>query len=62
MPAATRAPDPRLALAETLRQEPADQRGLAQHARALATSQRTLSRLMATELGLSFPRWRAMLR
>ncbi|MET7878326.1 AraC family transcriptional regulator [Micromonospora profundi] len=55
--------DPRLvALAETLRQDPADQRGLTQHARALATSQRTLSRLMATELGLSFPRWRAMLR
>jgi len=55
--------DPRLAvLADTLRRTPGDQRDLAQHARALGTSQRTLSRLVAAELGMSFPRWRAMLR
>jgi AraC-like DNA-binding protein/quercetin dioxygenase-like cupin family protein len=55
--------DPRAALvAEALRDNPADQRGLAALARAADTSARTLSRLFVSETGGSFDRWRTGIR
>jgi len=55
--------DPRAALvAEALRDNPADQRGLAAIARATGTSARTLSRLFASQTGASFDRWRTGIR
>ena len=55
--------DPRLrTLASTLIHAPDDRRGLAEHARELGTSQRTLRRLIAAELGMSFPQWRTLVR
>ncbi len=55
--------DPRLvAVCELLHADCADQRTLAQLGAATGTSERTLSRLFAGELGMSFTRWRTQLR
>ncbi|MDN3565553.1 helix-turn-helix domain-containing protein [Paeniroseomonas aquatica] len=55
--------DPRLQrLAEALRAEPARDLGLEDWARHCGASPRTLTRLFRAETGMSFGRWRQMLR
>ncbi|WP_028922353.1 helix-turn-helix domain-containing protein [Pseudonocardia acaciae] len=55
--------DPRAAaVANALREDPSDRRGLAGFARLAGTSPRTLSRLFVAETGTSFERWRTNLR
>lgn len=54
--------DPRLrTLAEMLLARPADRASLAAWASRIALSERSLSRLLAQELGMSFGRWRRQL-
>lgn len=48
-------------IADALVVDPADRRTLAQWARQLAMSERTLARLVAQETGLTFGRWRQQL-
>lgn len=48
-------------MAEALIKDPADRRTLPQWARQLALSERSLSRLMLSETGLSFGQWRQQL-
>lgn len=48
-------------IANTLVADPGDRRTLAQWARQLATSERTLARLVTRETGLTFGRWRQQL-
>ncbi|MBV9845015.1 MAG: helix-turn-helix transcriptional regulator [Kutzneria sp.] len=59
-------PEPRddrlRAVAYLLHDNPADRRPLAELGRAVGASARTLSRLLRTELGMSFPQWRERLR
>lgn len=50
------------ALAGILAAEPADERSLTELGRRVGASERTLSRLFRTELGMSFPQWRGQLR
>jgi AraC-like DNA-binding protein len=50
------------AVAAILHDEPGDARTLAEFGRAVGASERTLSRLFHSELGLSFPQWRGQLR
>ncbi|MFF8382300.1 AraC family transcriptional regulator [Streptomyces kanasensis] len=45
-----------------LRDDPADQRTLVALGRAVGASDRTLSRLFRTDLGMTFPQWRTQLR
>ncbi|GAA4213233.1 AraC family transcriptional regulator [Actinocatenispora rupis] len=55
--------DPRLAaVCELLRRDPADRRTLAALGAEVGASERTLTRLCAAELGMTFPQWRARLR
>lgn len=55
--------DPRLrAIAAMLHSDPADPRSLPELGRAVGASDRTLSRLCATDLGMTFPVWRAQIR
>ncbi|GIJ50269.1 AraC family transcriptional regulator [Virgisporangium aliadipatigenens] len=55
--------DPRLvAVCALLHEDPADPRTLAQLGTATGAGERTLSRLFARELGMTFPRWRTRLR
>jgi AraC-like DNA-binding protein len=55
--------DPRLvAVADRLEADPAAEHSLRTLAAAAATSQRTLSRLIDRELGLTLPQWRTQLR
>ena len=55
--------DPRLCdLAAILRADPADQRSLSELGAAIGASERTLSRLIRAEIGMSFSRWRTQLR
>jgi AraC-like DNA-binding protein len=55
--------DPRLRdVAAILRADPADQRSLAELGAAVGASDRTLSRLIRGEIGMSFSRWRTQLR
>ncbi|AWH18415.1 AraC family transcriptional regulator [Stenotrophomonas sp. ZAC14D2_NAIMI4_7] len=54
--------DPRIRqLTQLLSEDPADRSTLTQWAKRLATSERTLGRLMERETGLSFRRWRQQL-
>lgn len=48
-------------LAQALREDPADRTTLAEWAARLAMSERSLARLVASETGLSFGRWRQQL-
>ncbi|MBO0849377.1 MAG: helix-turn-helix transcriptional regulator [Pseudonocardia sp.] len=55
--------DPRLVSAcALLAADPADTRSLAAIGAQVGASERTLSRLFADELGMTFPRWRTQLR
>ncbi|WP_028923717.1 AraC family transcriptional regulator [Pseudonocardia acaciae] len=55
--------DPRLAsVCALLAADPADGRSLAALGAEVGASERTLSRLFGTELGMTFPRWRTQLR
>ncbi|MCS0639766.1 helix-turn-helix transcriptional regulator [Streptomyces sp. LP05-1] len=45
-----------------LRDDPADGRTLAELGRAVGASDRTLSRLFRSDLGMTFPQWRSQLR
>lgn len=55
--------DPRLrALGAILDAAPADGRTLAELGRAVGASERTLTRLCRSELGMTFPQWRTQLR
>lgn len=55
--------DPRaVAVARALRADPADPSTLAQHARRLGVSERTLQRAFTADTGLPFSRWRAAQR
>jgi AraC-like DNA-binding protein len=55
--------DPRLAaVCGLLRDDPADGRTLTELGRAVGASERTLSRLCKTDLGMTFPQWRTQLR
>ncbi|MGL5860346.1 MAG: AraC family transcriptional regulator [Phycicoccus sp.] len=55
--------DPRLAaVCDILVTDPADRRTLHQLAMSTAVGARTLSRLFAHELGMTFPQWRTQLR
>lgn len=55
--------DPRLAeLCQLLRTDPSDNRGLAELGREVGASERTLSRLFHTDLGMTFPQWRTQSR
>jgi AraC-like DNA-binding protein/quercetin dioxygenase-like cupin family protein len=47
---------------DMLRADPADPRTLAQLGRAVGASDRTLSRLFRSDLGMTFPQWRTQLR
>jgi AraC-like DNA-binding protein/quercetin dioxygenase-like cupin family protein len=49
-------------VARALRDNPADQRTLADWGRLVGASERTLARAFAAETGLTFGRWRALLR
>jgi AraC-like DNA-binding protein len=49
-------------VAEALRADPADDRGLDDWGRVAGASGRTLARLFLTETGLTFARWRAQVR
>jgi AraC-like DNA-binding protein len=50
------------AVCDLLLRDPADRRGLAQLGAATGVSQRTLTRLFAQEMGMTFPQWRTQLR
>ncbi|MEH3139546.1 MAG: helix-turn-helix transcriptional regulator [Mycobacterium kyogaense] len=50
------------AVAELLDADPAQTTTLAELGRAVGASERTLSRLLRNEFGMSFPRWRTLLR
>ncbi|MET9384888.1 helix-turn-helix transcriptional regulator [Streptomyces sp. NPDC002928] len=50
------------ALCEILRADPADDRTLAVLGREVGASDRTLSRLFRSDLGMTFPQWRTQLR
>lgn len=50
------------AIAERLDEAPSDSATLAELGRAVGASTRTLSRLLRSELGMSFPEWRTQLR
>ncbi len=55
--------DPRIdAIAEALLEDPSDPRSLEEWARALGTSERTISRAFRHTTGLSFAQWRQALR
>ncbi len=55
--------DPRLLrITAAMQRDPADPRGLAAWARTTGASERTLSRLFATETGMTFRAWRRQLR
>ncbi|HWD79352.1 MAG TPA: helix-turn-helix transcriptional regulator [Kribbella sp.] len=55
--------DSRLAgVCESLRRDPADSRTLTELGRVVGASERTLSRLCKSELGMTFPQWRTQLR
>lgn len=55
--------DPRLAaVCELLQDDPADNRTLTELGRKIGASERTLSRLCKTDLGMTFPQWRTELR
>ncbi|MCP2257070.1 AraC-type DNA-binding protein [Streptoalloteichus tenebrarius] len=55
--------DPRLrAVCAALRADPADNRTLAAWGKQVGASDRTLSRLFQTDLGMGFPQWRTQLR
>ena len=55
--------DARLAaVCDLLLRDPADRRSLAQLGAAAGVSQRTLTRLFAQEMGMTFPQWRTQLR
>ena len=55
--------DPRAcAVADALRRNPADTRGLVQWGREIGASSRTLSRAFRTDTGISFERWRTLVR
>lgn len=55
--------DARLAaVCDLLLRDPADQRSLAQLGAATGVSQRTLTRLFAQEMGMTFPQWRTQVR
>ncbi|MER6998607.1 helix-turn-helix transcriptional regulator [Streptomyces sp. NPDC000410] len=57
------AKDPRLvAVCAVLRENPADNRTLAQLGAVAGVSDRTLTRLCRAELGMTFPQWRTQLR
>jgi AraC-like DNA-binding protein/quercetin dioxygenase-like cupin family protein len=49
-------------LCDILRADPADPRTLAELGREIGASDRTLSRLFRSELGMTFPQWRTQLR
>lgn len=49
-------------LCDILRADPADSRTLAELGREIGASDRTLSRLFRSELGMTFPQWRTQLR
>ena len=49
-------------LAVLLHGDPADQRTLAEFGAVVGASERTLSRLLRRETGMSFPQWRSQLR
>lgn len=51
-----------VALSGALVRSPDDQRSLADHARTLRVGERTLRRLIRSELGMSFPQWRNLVR
>ncbi|MGW1340670.1 AraC family transcriptional regulator [Kribbella sp. NPDC002412] len=59
-------PEPRddrlRALAQLLYRDPADNTGLAELGQTVGASARTLSRLLSTELGMTFYEWRTQLR
>ncbi|MFJ3794025.1 AraC family transcriptional regulator [Kitasatospora sp. NPDC090091] len=50
------------ALCELLQADPADSRTLAELGRRVGASDRTLSRLFRSDLGMTFPQWRTQLR
>jgi AraC-like DNA-binding protein len=50
------------AIANKLRDDPADQRTLADWGRAVGASERTLARAFVTETRMPFGRWRTLLR
>ncbi|GIH97206.1 helix-turn-helix transcriptional regulator [Planobispora siamensis] len=55
--------DPRLrALCAIMHADPADNRTLAALGRQVGASERTLSRLFRSDLGMTFPQWRTQLR
>ncbi|MGW1343899.1 AraC family transcriptional regulator [Kribbella sp. NPDC002412] len=55
--------DPRLAaVCKLLQDDPADNRTLTELGREVGASERTLSRLCKTDLGMTFPQWRTELR
>ncbi|WP_433164124.1 helix-turn-helix domain-containing protein [Kribbella sp. CA-247076] len=55
--------DPRLAaVCRLLEDDPADNRTLTELGREIGASERTLSRLCKTDLGMTFPQWRTELR
>ncbi|MEV0285710.1 MULTISPECIES: helix-turn-helix transcriptional regulator [unclassified Kribbella] len=55
--------DPRLAaVCQLLQDDPADNRTLTELGREIGASERTLSRLCKTDLGMTFPQWRTELR
>ncbi|WAL68656.1 helix-turn-helix transcriptional regulator [Amycolatopsis cynarae] len=58
----TPASPPLRALCEILQADPADNRTLAELGRQVGASDRTLSRLFRSDLGMSFPQWRTQLR
>ncbi|MBU2697614.1 helix-turn-helix transcriptional regulator [Nocardioides sp. WV_118_6] len=51
-----------LAVCDLLQADPGDDRTLAGLGRAVGASDRTLSRLFRSELGMTFPQWRTQLR
>ncbi len=51
-----------VALSSALVRMPDDRRSVAEHARELGIGERTLRRLIRSELGMSFPQWRNLLR
>jgi AraC-like DNA-binding protein/quercetin dioxygenase-like cupin family protein len=53
---------PLRALCEILQADPADNRTLAELGRQVGASDRTLSRLFRSDLGMTFPQWRTQLR
>jgi len=55
--------DPRVrAVCDLLRDDPADDRPLAELGHQVGAGQRTLSRRFRTDLGMTFPQWRTQLR